>query len=170
MRVCQEKSWWEKASWKGTEEKGVWERRWEYFSSYPSPDYSSWTLFVRNLANNVDLDKLRQQFEEFGPIRNTYTQAKYRGFVMVSFFDIRHAKMAKMSLQGKRINGKKLDIHFALPKDTSTGSNDKVVNQGTLVVFNLDATITNEQLIQVFGAYGEIKDIRETPNKKSHKV
>eukprot|EP01091_Cochliopodium_minus_P013490 TRINITY_DN4360_c0_g1_i1.p1 TRINITY_DN4360_c0_g1~~TRINITY_DN4360_c0_g1_i1.p1 ORF type:complete len:700 (-),score=194.47 TRINITY_DN4360_c0_g1_i1:176-2275(-) len=132
-------------------------------------EHPSRTLFVRNLANNVDLEKLKELFEKYGPIRNMYTQAKYRGFVMISFFDIRHAKAAKTNLQSKRISGKKLDIHFALPKDTSNGTNDKVVNQGTLVVFNLDATITNEQLIQVFGKHGEIKDIRETPNKKSHK-
>ena len=132
-------------------------------------EHPSRTLFVRNLANHVDLEKLKDLFEKFGPIRNMYTQAKYRGFVMISFYDIRHAKAAKTNLQSKKMSGKKLDIHFALPKDTSNGSNDKVVNQGTLVVFNLDATITNEQLIQVFGNYGEIKDIRETPNKKSHK-
>ena len=38
------------------------------------------------------------------------------------------------------------------------------MNQGTIVVFNLDETIQ-----QLFNVYGEIKDIRSTPNKKHHR-
>ena len=38
---------------------------------------------------------------------------------------------------------------------------DKDVNQGTLVVFNLDAAVTNEELRNRFGVYGEIKEVRE---------
>ncbi|KAK1258833.1 Protein MEI2-like 2 [Acorus gramineus] len=46
---------------------------------------------------------------------------------------------------------------------------DKDVNQGTLVVFNLDPSVSNEELLLRFGAYGEVKEIRETPHKKHHK-
>lgn len=37
---------------------------------------------------------------------------------------------------------------------------EKDVNQGTLVVFNLDASVSNEDLRQIFGAYGEVKEVR----------
>lgn len=37
------------------------------------------------------------------------------------------------------------------------------------MVFNLDSSITNEELKKVFGKFGEIKEVRETPNKKHHK-
>ncbi|GFS38635.1 hypothetical protein Acr_00g0058700 [Actinidia rufa] len=43
------------------------------------------------------------------------------------------------------------------------------INQGTLVVFNLDASVSNDDLRQIFGAYGEVKEIRETPPKRHHK-
>ena len=33
------------------------------------------------------------------------------------------------------------------------------MNQGTLVVFNLDPSITNDDLYVIFGAYGEIKEV-----------
>ncbi|KAM5587784.1 hypothetical protein ABKV19_006298 [Rosa sericea] len=46
---------------------------------------------------------------------------------------------------------------------------EKDVNQGTLVVFNLDPSVSNEDLLQIFGAYGEVKEIRETPHKRHHK-
>lgn len=39
---------------------------------------------------------------------------------------------------------------------------DKDVNQGTLVVFNLDASVSNDDLRQIFGAYGEVKEVRES--------
>jgi RNA recognition motif-containing protein len=85
---------------------------------------------------------------------------------MISYFDIRHAKAAMRNLQGKQLRRRKLDIHYSIPKDNPS---EKDQNQGTLVVFNLDPSITSEELREIFGAYGEIKEIRETPNKKHHK-
>ena len=46
---------------------------------------------------------------------------------------------------------------------------EKDQNQGTLVVFNLPPSITNEELIMVFSEYGEVKEVRHTPNKKHHR-
>lgn len=36
---------------------------------------------------------------------------------------------------------------------------DKDLNQGTLVIFNLDPSVSNEDLRQIFGAYGEVKEV-----------
>jgi len=33
------------------------------------------------------------------------------------------------------------------------------MNQGTLVVFNLDSSVTIDELRQIFGVYGEIKEV-----------
>ncbi len=71
------------------------------------------------------------------------------------------------ALQGWPVHDKGLDIHFSIPRENPW---EKDANQGTLVVFNLDPSVTNEQLWGIFGAYGEIKEIRETPHKKHHKV
>ncbi|KAM7272353.1 hypothetical protein ACFE04_027016 [Oxalis oulophora] len=35
----------------------------------------------------------------------------------------------------------------------------KDINRGTLVVFNLDPSVSNEELRQIFGAYGEVKEV-----------
>lgn len=36
---------------------------------------------------------------------------------------------------------------------------EKDVNQGTLVVFNLDSSVSNDELRELFGVYGEIKEV-----------
>jgi RNA recognition motif-containing protein len=136
------------------------------FVEHPLGEHPSRTLFVRNISSVVEDDELKQIFEAHGNIRNMYTQCKHRGFVMISYYDIRHAKSAMKGLQGKIIKKRKIDIHYSIPKDNPS---EKDMNQGTLVVFNLDPSITNDDLKVIFCKYGEVKEIRETPNKKHHK-
>ncbi|KAH9325647.1 hypothetical protein KI387_005825, partial [Taxus chinensis] len=133
---------------------------------HPYGEHPSRTLFVRNINSNVEDSELRQLFEQYGAIRTLYTACKHRGFVMISYYDIRAARSAMRALQSKPLRRRKLDIHFSIPKDNPS---DKDVNQGTLVVFNLDASVSNDELRQIFGAYGEVKEIRETPHKRHHK-
>ncbi|KAL3522628.1 hypothetical protein ACH5RR_015462 [Cinchona calisaya] len=133
---------------------------------HPLGEHPSRTLFVRNINSNVEDSELRSLFEQYGDIRTLYTACKNRGFVMISYYDIRAARTAMRALQNKPLRRRKLDIHFSIPKDNPS---DKDLNQGTLVVFNLDPSVSNDDLRQIFGAYGEVKEIRETPNKRHHK-
>ncbi|GAB4831561.1 hypothetical protein Ancab_005573 [Ancistrocladus abbreviatus] len=133
---------------------------------HPYGEHPSRTLFVRNINSNVEDSELRSLFEQYGNIRTLYTACKHRGFVMISYYDIRDARAAMRALQNKPLRRRKLDIHFSIPKDNPS---EKDVNQGTLVVFNLDPSVSNEDLRQIFGAYGEVKEIRETPHKRHHK-
>lgn len=133
---------------------------------HPYGEHPSRTLFVRNINSNVEDTELRTLFEQYGDIRTLYTACKHRGFVMISYYDIRAARTAMRALQNKPLRRRKLDIHFSIPKDNPS---DKDINQGTLVVFNLDPSVSNEDLRQIFGAYGEVKEIRETPHKRHHK-
>ncbi|KAL6969193.1 hypothetical protein U1Q18_028917 [Sarracenia purpurea var. burkii] len=133
---------------------------------HPYGEHPSRTLFVRNINSNVEDSELRTLFEQFGDIRTLYTACKHRGFVMISYYDIRAARNAMRALQNKPLKRRKLDIHFSIPKDNPT---EKDINQGTLVVFNLDSSVSNEELHQIFGVYGEIKEVRETPHRSQHK-
>lgn len=137
-----------------------------FVGEHPFGEHPSRTLFVRNINSNVEDSELRLLFEQYGDIRTLYTACKHRGFVMISYYDIRSARNAMRSLQNKPLRRRKLDIHYSIPKDNPT---DKDVNQGTLVIFNLDSSISNDDLHQIFGVYGEIKEIRETPHKVNHK-
>ncbi|KAM0050487.1 putative RNA recognition motif domain, mei2-like RNA recognition, RNA-binding domain superfamily [Helianthus debilis subsp. tardiflorus] len=133
---------------------------------HPYGEHPSRTLFVRNINSNVEDSELRTLFEQYGDIRTLYTACKHRGFVMISYYDIRAARTAMRALQNKPLRRRKLDIHYSIPKDNPS---DKDVNQGTLVAFNLDPSVLCEDLLQIFGAYGEVKEIRETPHKRHHK-
>ncbi|KAF3449855.1 hypothetical protein FNV43_RR05934 [Rhamnella rubrinervis] len=133
---------------------------------HPYGEHPSRTLFVRNINSNVEDSELKTLFEQYGDIRTLYTACKHRGFVMISYYDIRAARTAMRALQNKPLRRRKLDIHFSIPKDNPS---DKDINQGTLVIFNLDPSVSNEDLRQIFGAYGEVKEIRETPHKRHHK-
>ncbi|KAG0455801.1 hypothetical protein HPP92_023589 [Vanilla planifolia] len=133
---------------------------------HPYGEHPSRTLFVRNINSNVEDSELRSLFEQYGDIRTMYTACKNRGFVMISYYDIRAARTAMRALQNKPLRRRKLDIHFSIPKENPT---DKDLNQGTLVIFNLDPSVSNDDLQQIFGAFGEVKEIRETPHKRHHK-
>ncbi|KAF9618977.1 hypothetical protein IFM89_002972 [Coptis chinensis] len=133
---------------------------------HPFGEHPSRTLFVRNINSNVEDSELKLLFEQYGDIRALYTSCKHRGFVMIAYYDIRAARNAMRALQNKPLRRRKLDIHYSIPKDNPS---DRDVNQGTLVVFNLDSSVSNDDLRQIFGDYGEIKEIRETPHKRHHK-
>ncbi|XP_008791022.1 protein MEI2-like 4 isoform X2 [Phoenix dactylifera] len=137
-----------------------------FAGEHPYGEHPSRTLFVRNINSNVEDAELRALFEQYGDIRTLYTACKHRGFVMISYYDIRSARNAMRALQNKPLRRRKLDIHFSIPKDNPS---EKDINQGTLVVFNLDSSVSNDDLRQIFGVYGEIKEIRETPHKRHHK-
>ncbi|XP_057995409.1 protein MEI2-like 1 isoform X2 [Hevea brasiliensis] len=133
---------------------------------HPYGELPSRTLFVRNINSNVEDTEIKALFEQYGDIRTLYTACKHRGFVMISYYDIRAARNAMRSLQNKPLRRRKLDIHYSIPKDNPS---EKDINQGTLVIFNLDSSVSTEKLHKIFGVYGEIKEIRETPHKRHHK-
>lgn len=103
---------------------------------------------------------------------------------MISYYDIRAARTAMRALQNKPLRRRKLDIHFSIPKVLNKlpalvhcfyiilanfllflawhhqdNPSDKDINQGTLVVFNLDPSVSNDDLRLIFGAYGEVKEV-----------
>ncbi|XP_010525465.1 PREDICTED: protein MEI2-like 2 isoform X2 [Tarenaya hassleriana] len=133
---------------------------------HPYGEHPSRTLFVRNINSNVEESELRALFEPFGEIRSLYTACKSRGFLMISYYDIRAAHTAMRALQGTLLRKRTLDIHFSIPKENPS---EKDMNQGTLVVFNVDSSVSNDELRQIFSAYGEVKEIRETPHRQFHR-
>ncbi|CAN0915915.1 Protein MEI2-like 4 [Linum grandiflorum] len=134
-------------------------------SKHPFGELPSRTLFVRNINSNVEDSELKTLFEQYGEIRTLYTTCKHRGFVMISYYDIRAAQNAMQSLQHKPLRRRKLDIHFSIPKENPS---EKDVNQGILTVLNLDSSVSTEELHQIFAAYGEIKEVHGNPNKHNH--
>uniref|UniRef100_A0A7N0TM79 RRM domain-containing protein n=1 Tax=Kalanchoe fedtschenkoi TaxID=63787 RepID=A0A7N0TM79_KALFE len=117
------------------------------------------TLIVRNIDSNVEDSELQSLFELCGDIQTLCTTCKHRGFVMITYYDLRSACNAMKELQSKLLKYRKLDIHFFLPKDNHM-END--ISQGVVAVYNLESPVSNDELCRIFGIYGEIREIRET--------
>ena len=115
--------------------------------------YTSRTLFVRNISSNTEDSELIDLFGSYGEIRDMYSACKYRGFVMISFFDERSAIAAMDCLQGKSLRRRKMDIHFSIPKENQTDA-------GMLLLFNLDQTTPNTVIAHLFQAFGDIKSMK----------
>jgi RNA recognition motif-containing protein len=111
---------------------------------------------------------------------------------LVSFYDLRHSQKAMAALNGKILpaqsprGGEPLSLqlqYFVLRDFPGAPSTlpahqqpsyqpavqtpfNQYQNQGTLVIFNLDPSVSNEELRDIFSHFGEVKEIRESPNKK----
>ncbi|TKY73713.1 MEI2 4 [Spatholobus suberectus] len=126
----------------------------------PFGEQSSRTLFVRNINSNVEDSELKALFEQYGDIRTIYTACKHRGFVMISYYDLRAAQNAMKALQNRSLRSRKLDIHYSIPKGNAP---EKDIGHGTLMISDLDSSVLNDELKQIFGFYGEIREINEYP-------
>ncbi|KAE9610178.1 putative RNA recognition motif domain, mei2/Mei2-like RNA recognition [Lupinus albus] len=132
----------------------------------PLGEQPSRTLFVRNINSNVEDSELKSLFEQYGDIRTIYTACKHRGFVMISYYDLRAAQNAMQALQNRPLRSRKLDIHYSIPKANAP---EKDIGHGTLMLSGLDSSALNDDLKRIFGFYGEIKEIYEYPDMNHHK-
>ncbi|BAT73162.1 hypothetical protein VIGAN_01062400 [Vigna angularis var. angularis] len=132
----------------------------------PFGEQPSRTLFVRNINSNVEDSELKDLFEQYGDIRTIYTACKHRGFVMISYHDLRAAQNAMQALQNRPLRSRKLDIHYSIPK---VNAPEKDIGHGTLMLSGLDSSVLNDELKKIFGFYGEIKEIYEYPEMNHHK-
>ncbi|KAJ4911722.1 Protein MEI2-like 4 [Raphanus sativus] len=115
------------------------------------------TLFVRNMDSIIEDCDLRVLFEQYGDVRALQTAGKTRGFIMVSYYDIRAAQNAMRALHGRLLRGRKLDIHFPIPKENTIKEN---TSEGALLVNNLDSSVSNEDFHRIVNSYGEIREVR----------
>ncbi|XP_019414899.1 PREDICTED: protein MEI2-like 4 [Lupinus angustifolius] len=127
---------------------------------HPFGEQSYRTLFVRNINSNVEDSELKALFEQYGDIRTMYTAGKHHGFVMISYYDLRAAQNAMKALQNMSLKSRNLDIHYSIPKGNAP---DKDIGHGSLVISGLDSSVLNDELQNIFGFYGEIKGIFDSP-------
>jgi RNA recognition motif-containing protein len=135
-------------------------------ASYSAIKHGSRILMIHNFDQlGTDAITLRTMFATHGGVIRSVSPLPESNALLVSFFDLRHAQKAMSNLHAKTLpSGAILELQFHFLRDTGVMSKES--NQGTLVIFNLDPSITNNELTELFGKYGEIKEIRESPNRK----
>lgn len=125
---------------------------------------TSRTLLVRNIKSNVDDAELKNLFQQFGDIRRLHTRGKNQGFILVSYYDIRSARNA---IQDRLLRQLQIVLNYYFPKDNSL---EQDINNDTLIIFNLDSSVSNEDIRQIFGSYGEIKEIFHDPRNQNQRA
>lgn len=128
------------------------------------------TLFVRNVAFEVNVHQFREQFEQFGEIKTWFDLIQRRGLLFVTFFDTRAAQRAKEEMNQRKLYGRVLDVHYSLPKDEDQQQHcDREKNQGTLfaLVRGAKEPVTDESVRALFAPFGEIREIRPYKDKQN---
>lgn len=128
-------------------------------------------VYIKNLPDSVDDEKLRDMFEQHGPITSYKVMSdesgKSRGFGFVAFEDPDDAEKACDILNESEVDGKKLYVGRAqkrqerqmdLKRKFEAMKQERMTRyQGVnLYVKNLDDTIIDEQLRKEFQPYGTI--------------
>ncbi|KAK8842682.1 hypothetical protein M9Y10_025542 [Tritrichomonas musculus] len=85
----------------------------------------------------------------------------------IEFFDIRHSLSFRKFYNNMDFNGKVIEVKFSTPRPISGSQHP--INNGTIVLFHLPPQITNPILSQYFSQYGEIRQIRGTPQKPTQR-
>ncbi|WFC97939.1 hypothetical protein MYAM1_000659 [Malassezia yamatoensis] len=128
------------------------------------------TLFVRNVAFEVNVDQFRERFEQFGEIKTWFDLIQRRGLLFVTYFDTRAAKRAKEEMHKQKFYGRALDVHYSLPKEEDQQQHcDRDKNQGTLFALARNATqpLTDDVVRELFAPFGEICEIRPYKDKEN---
>ncbi|KAH9606169.1 hypothetical protein KSS87_014484 [Heliosperma pusillum] len=139
---------------------------------------------------------LRRDLEPFGDVRAVQMERIRDGIVTVHFYDLRSAHAALDSIRNQHMQHQhRLRIHFSTPFhviDTVplpppgpgivsgrvvwahftipvTHAFPDGLNQGTIVIFNLDPNVSAPSLKNVFKVFGAIKELRETPMKRQQR-
>ncbi|UZJ53063.1 hypothetical protein CBS101457_002383 [Exobasidium rhododendri] len=121
------------------------------------------TLFVRNIEFNADIEDLRRRFEAFGEVKSWFDLTSKRGLLFISYFDLRQAEYAKDAMQEFEVNGRRMDVHYSLPREIDmTKRCDREKDQGTLFILlkRAQGELNDDEVRSLFAQYGEIKSLR----------
>ena len=149
----------------------------------PYRDYSNYTPFCNypgELENRIiQIDGLNPEtteedlknyckelnIQDDGISKVTIDISKCRAYI--TFFDLRNAILFRSKINGHVIKRHALRGRYApFPKVEYSRSPP---NEGTIVIFHLPENITQNDLVHQFGAFGDIKQIRDSPKNRSQK-
>ncbi|CAM8913650.1 unnamed protein product [Rhodiola kirilowii] len=116
-------------------------------------------VFVKNLSESVDHEKLEDKFKEFGNILSckvgTSEDGSSKGYGFVQFETEDAANSAIKMVNGTDFHGKKIYVgpHVRKADRALPNPDDQYTN---LYVKNLDVDITEEELREMFSKFGTI--------------
>ena len=144
-----------------------------------APEEEIKSIFVGRLSWNVDNDWLAKEFADCGEVVSASVQTdrntgKSRGFGYVHFATAA-AVEAALSLNEKEIDGRVVNIDKSQPTDKSHAREKRAKAFGdesspassTLYVGNLSFGVAEDALWEVFGEYGQVKNVRTPTDRET---
>ncbi|RWS02172.1 hypothetical protein B4U79_04340 [Dinothrombium tinctorium] len=119
------------------------------------------TVFVSNLDFNTSEDTLRKVFSEFGEISELRLVRNYKGLSKgLCYIEYSSIEATKTALKHDRmpIDGRPVFINEVGKKHQF--QYQKGLEKNKLFVKNLDRSLTQEEIREVFEKYGKVKDVR----------
>ncbi|XP_010511735.1 PREDICTED: LOW QUALITY PROTEIN: protein terminal ear1 homolog [Camelina sativa] len=136
-------------------------------------------LMLLPVPGNVTESSIRQDMELFGEVRGVQMERADEGIVTVHFYNLRTSQIAFNEIRYRHMQhqlhftaarglvfNQPVWAHFVFPQLNAVPDGN---NQGTLVVMNLEPTVSSTTLRHIFQAYGEVKQVRETPYKREQR-
>ena len=136
-------------------------------------EHPSRSLVLRGVDGEAAVSdpELRQRLSSLGDVWSLVPHPE-SGYAVCSYYDSRVAKAALRELRATTWHGVPLDVRYVPTMDVVPAidaADGAAVNHGTLVVFNLDAAVSREEVAALFSRFGEVMEVRETPKKRHHR-
>ncbi|ESQ28508.1 hypothetical protein EUTSA_v10018362mg [Eutrema salsugineum] len=142
-------------------------------------------LVLLPVPPDVSESSIRRDLEVFGDVRGVQMELADEGIVTVYFYNLRDSQRALTEIRERHmhqeqqvlfnrgymaarglVSGRTVWAHFVFPQVTAVPEGK---NQGSLVIMNLKPTVSSTTLRHIFQAYGEVKELRDTPFKKEQR-
>jgi hypothetical protein len=132
----------------------------------PPGEFESRTVIASNLTDQLFLDDRFPRYVEitFGSLNDVAFFERER-CVILTFFDLRHARMMRWSELRYRDFPIQVNFYTFPPASDQRGP----PNNGTLALFNLKNDINDGDIVRELGKYGRIRQIRQNPQKKTQR-
>ncbi|KAL1202157.1 Protein terminal ear1 [Cardamine amara subsp. amara] len=156
-----------------------------YLSFCPLPPISmipTRAVVLLQVPPNVTESSLKRDMERFGEVRGIQMERADEGIVTVHFYNLKHSQRAvneihDLHMQQQQehfttattrglISGRLVWAQFVFPNLKAVREGN---NQGSLVILNLEPTVSSTTLRHIFQLYGEVKELRGTPSKREQR-
>lgn len=126
-----------------------------------NPELETRILIIKNIGSFVNNENINELVKQREKIRNLESLSD--NSLVIEFYDMRDSQYYRSFLPQVKFQNQNLIVSYGPARKTT--DDGKPANNGTLVLFYLPPTLSNVQLGNIFSKYGEIRQIRKTPNK-----
>ncbi|CAA0322202.1 unnamed protein product [Arabidopsis thaliana] len=141
-------------------------------------------VMLLQVPATVTETSLRRDMELFGEVRGVQMERAHEGIVIFHFYNLINSQRAFNEIRYRHmqqqeqqqhfhfttarglVSGHSLWAHFVFPQLNAVPEGN---NQGSLVIMNLEPTVSSSTLRHIFQVYGEVKQVRETPCKREQR-